>query len=67
MLVAGTRGGFDALGEDGFGFAGASVLGKCLGVHLVAGDVIGVGAEQRAEMSFGGWRSPVFKHSMARP
>ena len=54
VLVADTSGGLDAVGEDGFGVVGAIVLRESLRVHLVAGDVVGIGCKQSAEVVFGG-------------
>ena len=54
MLVIVAGGGSDALGQNGFCFVGAIVLGQVLRVHLVGGDVIGIGLQQRAEVGFGG-------------
>ena len=43
MLVADASGGLDALGEDSFGIVRAVVLREGLRVHLITGDVVGIG------------------------
>ena len=54
MLIAGAGGGLNALGENVTCVVGAIVLGEALRVHLVAGNVVGVRIEQRAEVCFSG-------------
>ena len=52
MLVAGARGGLDALRENGFGVGGAIVSCEGLRVHLVAGNIIRIGTNQSLKMRF---------------
>ena len=54
MLIALPISRFNSPGQEGFGFAGAIVLREGLRVHLIAGNVIGIGFEQGFEIGFGG-------------
>lgn len=53
MLVADTVGGLDALGENGFGVVSTIVLRESLRVHLIAGNIVGIGGKQRSKMGLG--------------
>ena len=54
MLVALPISRFDSPGQESLSFAGAIVLRESLRVHLIAGNIIGIGCQQRFEMQFGG-------------
>lgn len=45
VLIALTNGGLNTLGEDGLCILCTIVLGQCLRIHLVTGDVVRVGLD----------------------
>jgi hypothetical protein len=54
MLIALPISGINSPGQESFGFFGAIVLREGLRVHLITGNVIGIGLQQGLEVRFGG-------------
>ena len=54
VLIAEANGSLNALGENGFGVFRAIVLGEGLGVHLVSGNIVRIGLQERAKVGFRG-------------
>lgn len=60
VLISGANRGLNTLGKYGFSLLSAIILHKGLRVHLVAGDIVGVGADERSKVRFGGGQIALF-------